>query len=114
MKNRQTAEGLETLFMLAKQVRNAWNALVECKDQNFETQLKFWNNYAECVKKFRRHYTDFAKSRLIEEEIDTVKLIDAIIETGLLTPLALVHLHKTMDPSCFFEPIIEPYKGMRI
>jgi hypothetical protein len=114
MKNRQTTEGLEGLFNRASQVREAWLALTECSNESFETQGKFWKNYTDSVKGYRRYYEDFAKSRLLEEDINVAKLIDAIIETGLLTPLALVNLHKTMDPACFFEPIVEPFKGMRI
>lgn len=112
MKNRQTTEGLESLFNKATQVREAWLALTECGNESYETQQKFWKNYVESVSEYRRYYADFAKSRLLEEEIDSARLIDAIIETGLLTPLALVQLHKTMDTACFFEPVVEPFKGM--
>jgi hypothetical protein len=112
MRNRQTIEALESLFKKATQVREAWRSLMGCGDQTFETQQKFWKDYETKVREFRKYYEDFARQRLLEEDLNAEKLVSAIVESGLLNPLAIIRLFKTLEAYCYFEPIFEPFRGM--
>jgi len=109
---RKTTELLESLFKRAEGIQQAWQALTECKDETFETKKAFWQNYEAAVKDFRRLYQDHAKELLNKENIDSSKLIEALVSCGELNPLTLIAIHKTMDSSCFYEPVFRPFKGI--
>jgi len=111
MRNRQTIEALESLFKKATQVREAWRSLMGCGDQTFETQQKFWRDYEAKVREYRTYYDDFAKDKLLGEDLNCEKLVDSLIKSGELNPLAVINLFKTLDTYCYFEPIIEPFRG---